>query len=194
MPKTKIDWNVARIEYVSDPLLTYQDIADKYGVSLKAVKKVGSRDLWKQKRKKVSERTDDKLIEKAADKLVEVNARHTNTYKNMQALGLLELNIALDNINSIQEEAKANGGKIDIDNKKILSQQRLKFLFEGLKIAMDGERITLGLPTSVSVNKNDNSGGPDGALFEQVDMDELADAIGKAVTAIGQGSTDGDSA
>lgn len=190
----KIDWVAARGDYIADPTLTYYDIAEKYNISVKAVKNNGAKDDWKSARQAVIVRANEKVTEIAATQLAEVNTRHTNTYKNMQALGLAQLNIALRSIQRAQREAEQTGTEVGIKDDRILGQQRLKFLFDGLKIAMDGERITLGLPTTVSVSKNELVAKDGEALFEQVDTNALHRTISQAVAALGQGFIDGDSA
>jgi hypothetical protein len=192
--QTKIDWQKARKDYVSDTSLTYQDIADRYNCSLKAVKKVGSRDSWREGREAIIQRANEKVQENVADQLAEVNERHTNTYKNMQALGLSQLNIALTEVRRLQKEADDQGVPLSINKDGIIGQQRLKFLGDFLKVAMDGERITLGLPTSVSVSKTELAGKDGDALFEQIDTDDLDRHINKAIAALRQGDADGDSA
>lgn len=188
-----VDWNPIRSDYLHDPTLTHTQLAKKHSVSIGMIVKRAKEENWTMKRAEINARAIEKTVENASDILVEVNDRHTRTYKNMQALGLLELNIALDNIAEAKEEAAIEGSKVAFDNKKVMGQQRLKFLFDALKIAMDGERITLNLPTSVSVSKNESTNKNDGELFEQVDMNELAGAITKAVAGLAEGPTSGNS-
>jgi hypothetical protein len=190
----KINWNKARTMYVADDTVSYLQVAETFGVSHKAVKDRGAKEGWREQRSKLSIRVNDRLVDQAADQLSEVNERHTNMYKNMQALGLAELNIALINIRKAQEKASLEGRDVSFDDKSVMGQQRLKFLFDGLKIAMDGERITLGLPTAVSVSKNEITGKDGDALFEQVNLDDISARLTRAVAALGPGDTEEDSA
>lgn len=56
----KVDWLEAKTLYLTDHKLSYQDIANKYGVSLKQVKKWGARQQWRQGRQEVSNLAQNK--------------------------------------------------------------------------------------------------------------------------------------
>jgi len=191
--KPKIDWNKAKVMYVSDDTVTYLQVSKAFGVSHKGVKARGSAEHWRDQRRDVAEKINERLIEKSVDKLAEVNARHTSIYKNMQALGLSELNIAMNEILRLQKWSKDSGMPLTLKKDGIIGQQSLKFLFDGLKIAMDGERITLGLPTAIAVSKNEMTGKDGGALFENVNLEELNAKLTRAVAALGQGDSPADS-
>jgi hypothetical protein len=192
--KTKIDWNKAKVMYVSDSTVSYLAVSKAFGVSHKAVKERGLKERWRDQRVMMSEKVTERLIDRTVDELAEVNERHTNIYKRMQALGLSELNIAMNEIVRLQEQAKVTGRPLNLRKEGVIGQQSLKFLFDGLKIAMDGERITLGLPTAVSVSKNEITGKDGNVLFEGVNLEEINAKLTRAVTALGQGDSPENSA
>lgn len=71
-----MDWEKARIEYVTNPKVSYQTIADRYGVSRTQVANRSRDEGWRQLRddylKSVCTKTLDVLAEQAADREVKI--------------------------------------------------------------------------------------------------------------------------
>lgn len=147
------DWTMLKQEYIGNNTVTYEALAKKHGVSSRTIKRHAVEEGWQAARNNISQQVTNNVTKRAIDNLEEVNARHTKAYKNLQAFALTNLNILYDDIKYQQQMAKQNGAKLD--PKKIYSSQMAKFLAETLRIAMDGERITLGLPTVVTKGEQD---------------------------------------
>jgi hypothetical protein len=187
-PRKDIDpseWDVIRSEFINSKRLNFKDISKQFNVDYNDVVTIARKEKWADARKDRITRGTEATVNKGMDKVTEVNDRHTITYRNMQALGLAQLNIALNSLRDAQDKATKEGRTLSHDDKAMMGQQRLKFLYDALKIAMDGERITLGIPTAIAINKTELSGKDGTPMFERVDKDELSDTIARAIEAIG---------
>ncbi len=123
-----IDWVSALQDYLTDGFCTYKDIAAKYKVSVTAVEKHASAAGWVQLRSQLGERATNMIIKKLATKKAKANDRHLSNYEVLTAKVML----AVDKLSD------------DSDPGDIVS------LAKALKVAQDGERVVLGLPTSVN--------------------------------------------
>lgn len=124
----KIDWISALQDYLSDGFMTYKGIAQKYGVSETAVEKHASAAGWGELRNKLGEQATNLIIKRLATKKAKANDRHLSNYEIITSK-------IMNAINKLDE---------DTDPGDIMSLAR------ALKVAQDGERVVLGLPTSVN--------------------------------------------
>lgn len=69
----RYDWEMIKLDYVTDPTSSQQKISEKYGVSLVSIRKHSKADDWLATKKKyqreVTERVIEKVSAKNADKL-----------------------------------------------------------------------------------------------------------------------------
>lgn len=144
----KVDWLEAKSLYVADRKLTYQDIADKYGVSLKQVKKWGARERWREGRQEVSDSAFAKLKDNLTETAAETNQRHAEMYQQAQELVVAQLELLevqmTEAIDTAEREERT------IDPNELPSPAVLLSLTRSLVTATNGERVCLGLPTSVA--------------------------------------------
>jgi hypothetical protein len=146
-PHKKADWLQAKLVYIENPNLSYADIARMFGVSLKQVKKHGAKNNFVEGRQEVSDSVEIKIKETIVDERVKANERHAIAYKNMQSLINTYINIISNDIKRIERQAAAEGR--DVTTKELYSTQKLFYLIKALKTAIDGERVTLDLPTKI---------------------------------------------
>ena len=144
----KVDWLEAKTLYLTDHKLSYQDIADKYGVSLKQVKKWGARQQWREGRQKVSKLVQTKIQENLAESAAETNQRHAEQYQEAQELTLAYLEI-LDAQMTAAVDAAEREERI-VEMKELPSTALLLSLTKSLITAVNGERVCLGLPTAIA--------------------------------------------
>jgi hypothetical protein len=131
MTRKKIDWLEAKKEYIADTSMSYRAIAEKYGVARKTVQERGTREKWPEQRQDVAEEAFDNFRDNIVEKKAEAQERHLKHYKNLQALA-----------------NKAMAVMADENNPLVLAD--LEKLARSLKLAIDGERVVLGIPTSVA--------------------------------------------
>lgn len=84
----KISWSKALADYLKDETQSYASIAEKYGVSVQAVKKRASKEGWQDLRQKTIQKVDQKLPDKLGESIAEVTARHAQVGKTLQAEGI----------------------------------------------------------------------------------------------------------
>lgn len=65
-----------RIEYISDPKMSYRKLAEKHGVSLKTISRIGKQENWKQLRvqlgDKILKKTMNRISTEKSDELAKV--------------------------------------------------------------------------------------------------------------------------
>jgi Tfp pilus assembly major pilin PilA len=144
----KVDWLEAKSLYLTDHKLSYGDIATKYGVSLKQVKKWGARQQWRDGRQRVSKLAVIKLTDNLAETAAETNQRHAEMYQQAQELVLAQLEI-LDVQTTIAVD-NAEREERTIAMKELPSTATLLSLTKSLVTAVNGERVCLGLPTAIA--------------------------------------------
>lgn len=142
---TKISWEKARRDYISDPTMSYRKIGLKYGVAEKSVEGHAEREGWIQTRDKLAAKANVKAEEKIVDELAEINLRHSQSYLTAQALALESANVLVDDIRYKKKLAQTTGGRLT--SRDIYSPQMLKFLTDALDTAIRGERVTRNMPT-----------------------------------------------
>lgn len=180
-----IDWYSARKDYLENNTLSYEDIAKKYGVSKTAVGNRAKAEDWTALRQDLYEKAFSKFTEKLLDEKSSANNRHLTHWQNLQALAN---NSIVDMAERSYERNKA-GHIIIIDGKPIprpINPFELEKLAKALKVAIDGERVVLGLPTSVSAI-TDPQGGSVWSGFS-----DMVKAAEKVLSENGQESSGGD--
>jgi hypothetical protein len=180
-----VDWYSARKDYLGDSTLSLDDIAKKYGVSKTAVGNRAKAEDWTNLRQDLYERAFTKFTEKLLDEKSSANNRHLTHWQNLQALA----NNSIVDLAERNYERDRKGNLIIIDGKPIpapLNTFVLEKLAKTLKIAIDGERVVLGLPTSVSAI-TDPTGGSVWSGFS-----DMVKAAEKVLSENGQESSGGD--
>jgi hypothetical protein len=144
----KVDWLEAKSLYLTDHKLSYRDIADKYGVSLKQVKKWGARQQWREGRKKVSDLAQTMAQASIAESAAETNQRHAEGYQQAQELTVAYLELL--EVQTTQAIDTAEREERIVEMKELPSTAVLLSLTRSLVTAINGERVCLGLPTKVA--------------------------------------------
>jgi hypothetical protein len=180
-----IDWYEARKLYLSNNTITFEDIAKAVGSSKTAVGNRAKAEDWTGLRQDLYEKAFSNFTEKLLDEKSSANNRHLTHWQNLQALAN---NSIVDMAERSYERNKA-GHLIIIDGKPIprpINPFELEKLAKALKVAIDGERVVLGLPTSVSAI-TDPQGGSVWSGFS-----DMVKAAEKVLSENGQESSGGD--
>ena len=143
--KPSTDWMAAKLLYIKDYRITYKDIANKFGVSLKQVKKHGARENWTIGRQRVSSLAEIKITEILSDEIVASNERYVATYRQLQSLAIAHINLMQNQTRDLKNKAKAVRGVPD----KQPNPKMLLDLYRSLGVAISGERVALGLPINI---------------------------------------------
>ena len=129
----KINWLEAQKYYLLDSTVTLEDVAKKFGVSVTMVKRRSSDDGWLDARKELTKNALLQFSQDLAAKKAVANDRHLKAFT---------------------KATEYADGMLDIEG---MTPKELQAAVSALKSAVEGERIVLGLPTSVSVHQD-----PDG--------------------------------
>jgi transposase-like protein len=144
----KVDWLEAKSLYLTDHKLSYRDIATKYGVSLKQVKKWGTRQQWREGRQEVSDLAQTMAQESIAESAAETNQRHVEGYQQAQELAVAYLELLEVQTTHAIDTAEREERIVGLD--ELPSTSLLLSLTRSLVTAINGERVCLGLPTKVA--------------------------------------------
>ncbi|QQG44418.1 MAG: hypothetical protein HYW86_00680 [Candidatus Roizmanbacteria bacterium] len=135
-----INWESALEFYLTpDPegrIPSYQDVADKFGVSKSEVGLRAKNENWLQRRRNLYDLAEETFVENRVELINQTIARHIKTWRTIQDL-------ASNLLNKLDQSFTENGYRSwDV--------KELTFLAGILKTAIEGERTALGLPNTVS--------------------------------------------
>jgi outer membrane protein OmpA-like peptidoglycan-associated protein len=125
-----IDWVAAKQYYLNDCKVKYADVAKKFMCSTQSVEVHGNYENWVALRKELGERAMAAFEERKVNEIASANELHLKSYNRLLKIALFHLNSAVTNPD--------------------YSPKDLKALADVLEKAANGERLVLGLPTSVS--------------------------------------------
>jgi hypothetical protein len=157
----RVNWEAAMKFFVTNPEITYVDIAKKYGVSEPTARSHGSKGNWTGLRKQAQRKSEVVLVDNVADVLAETNEKHAKAYRMGQYYVNRRLQLALAKMQNTENKATSkvlleNGLEVPVVRDDwLMSPQQVNFLLSAMKTAMDGERVALGLPTNVTKSDND---------------------------------------
>jgi uncharacterized protein YjcR len=178
----KIDWASAQKDYIQNTTLTYADIAKKYGVSENVVGQRAKAEGWIQYRKSIQKKTIQAVEGEIIDRNSHINEMHVNLANGMASLASKQLSIAHRQIDNAEKERGKNN--VSLNDKDIISQQRMKALFESIAVAVNIQRVAVGLPTSIAakqlpVEKPDKTN-----LFMDDDPEGFVKLLAETITAL----------
>jgi hypothetical protein len=177
----KIDWAAAQKDYIQDTTLTYADISKKYGVSRTVVGQRALAEGWKKTRKGITKKTIQAVEGEIIDRNNHINEMHINLANGMASLASKHLSIAHRTIDRAEKERGKDN--VSLNDKDIISQQRIKALFESIAIAVNIQRVAVGLPTSIATKQLPHK--PDKtSLFMENDPEGFEEVMNKAIAAL----------
>ena len=125
---TKIDWSEPLQDYLSDATITLKELAKKYKVSQRVVEEHAAKEGWGGLRSRLGEQATNLMLKRLATKKASANDRHLSNYTTLTQKIMLS-------IDKLSDES---------DPGDIVS------LAKALKVAQDGERVVLNLPTNIN--------------------------------------------
>lgn len=89
LPKEeRYNWLEIKKDFVSNPEMTYGEVAEKHRVSPKSVMARGAREKWVALRDTVQIRTEQRMLENVEKNLAEIKERHSTIGKMLQHEGV----------------------------------------------------------------------------------------------------------
>ena len=127
-----IDWVAAKQYYLESFTRTYADVAEEFKVSSQSVEQKGSEESWVKSRKDLGEKALEEFESNKVVEIAKAKKSHLDKYRILMQI----VNLKLVDMSAIKSpDIKAS---------------ELKSLADALEKAINGERLILGLPTSVS--------------------------------------------
>jgi hypothetical protein len=161
--KAKIDWNKAYEWFIADHTRSYSDVAKQFGVTKKSVEnnakyvytegdEKGTWCTWAERRRELGE-----IARKNAEDEYKKSApfreeQHLIQYRNAQILASQKIAMMSKEGTWLVDPKTQQRFKVNE-----ISGRDIKDIIVGLRSAIDGERIIMGLPTSVSTIKPGDS-------------------------------------
>lgn len=144
-----INWELA-LEFYLTPSLegklpSYQDVADKFGVSKKEVGLKAKKENWLQRRQNVYDQAEETYTDNRVQLIKQTVQKHIKSWQTVQS-------IADSSLDQIEEEMNCGEFKSSQIN-------RLVKLTRVFKVAIEGERTALGLPNSIKYAATQNTTG-----------------------------------
>lgn len=124
-----IDWDAAKMEYITDSGASYHSIAEKYGVSQRQIERVGRRDGWSAARAEyVGEVTEKikaatiettvdgltKCVQVAQKLLIRIEQRVDDTEQPIISSEYRQISGAIKDIREIMSEGESKDNTIQI--------------------------------------------------------------------------------
>lgn len=135
-----INWESALEFYLTpDPegrIPSYQDVADKFGVSKSEVGLRAKNENWLQRRRNLYDLAEETFVENRVELINQTVTRHIKTWRRIQDLA----SHLLDKLNQ----------SLEANEYKAWHVKDLAILAGILKTAIEGERTALGLPNTVN--------------------------------------------
>lgn len=148
---TKIDWNAAKQDYLADPTMSFQKIADKYGITKKTVEQHAIPEKWADARRELGAKAQKLWEDKLPELQAEARSRHLMHSKNLQAIAA-KLTMYIANGNYYRDKegnlilSPTTGQPIETPP----DAGEMRALAQTMKIALDLERVSLAMPTTVT--------------------------------------------
>jgi len=135
-----INWEAA-LEFYLTPdsegrIPSYQDVANKFGVSKNEVGKRAKKENWLHRRRNLYDLAEETYTDNRIELINQTVRKHITAWQDIQNLS----DVFLDQIDKDLTEGKFKWSLVS----------RLAAITRILKIAIEGERTALGLPNSVN--------------------------------------------
>lgn len=130
--KAVVDWSIIRQRYITDPKSTTRSLAEEFDLSTSAIGKHCKKEKWTELRRKYIKKTEDNTIAAAGEDREQVINNLTKKHSDLLGKMSERLGQAVDRLNKDEWEAK-----------------NLEALAKATKLVIEGERLTVGLPSDV---------------------------------------------
>lgn len=150
--KPKVDWLSAKHYYIENAEVSLRDVADKYGVTLKTVETHSSKEGWVKLRSQVGISATNRVVEQAIDERVGVVNEHAQKFAHIENISMAMMNRLAKKLKRLEQ---TDPDALLDDHRAYMSPQQWNYLVSAFKVATDGRRTALGLPTTITKSDND---------------------------------------
>lgn len=131
-PGARIDWSAIKTAYITDPKETHRSLEKRFKVSRSAIAKHCKDEKWAEERQEWLKKTESNVLNAAGEDREE--AINALTKKHSDLLGTLS------------EKILSATEKLSMDE---WAAKNLESLAKASKLVIEGERLTVGLPSDV---------------------------------------------
>ena len=151
----KIDWLKARIEYIKDPTLSLERLAEKYDVAQQTMRKMSAEEGWVEMRDEFQAEVNRKVTENLpkvadvkAERLAEKSSKRSKNWEILRN----QLMALIVNIPIFDKEGK----QIPMDESQVGTRARvLNVIIASMKDVNLGERLEDGQPLNIEKSSID---------------------------------------
>lgn len=151
----KVDWNKAFAWFMEDATRSYADVAREFDVTKRSVERKayvdnddGSFETWAERRQRVGDEVRKKAEDDYRKSIPAREEQHLALYRNLQLATGVKINLLVNQGDWLVDPK--TGKKVKVQE---FSTRELADAAKALKLSIDGERVILGLSTSVSTIK-----------------------------------------
>jgi len=128
----RIDWSIIKTAYVTDPKSSQRSLAEQFKVSHSAIGKRALKEKWADDRREYIKKTESNAIESAGEDREDVIKSLTDKHATL--------------LNTLSEKITAAVDGLSMDE---WAAKNLEALAKASKLVIEGERLTVGLPSDV---------------------------------------------
>lgn len=131
-PGSSIDWSIIKTAYVTDPKATHRSLEEQFKVSRSAIAKHAKNEKWAEERQEYVKKTESNVIAAAGEDREEVITALTKKHETL--------------LNTLSEKITKAAENLSMDE---WAAKNLEALAKASKLVIEGERLTVGLPSDV---------------------------------------------
>lgn len=131
-PGSHIDWSAIKTAYITDPKATIRSLAARFKVSSSAVSAHCKKEEWTKERQEWVKKHDSNVLDAAGEDREEVISAMTKKHETL--------------LNTLSEKITKATESLSMDE---WAAKNLESLAKASKLVIEGERLTVGLPSDV---------------------------------------------
>lgn len=151
---SKINWDLPKQEYITNPTISLGEVAKKYSVSKRQVERVASDEDWVRLREEMSVKVQQKVGEKAVDvranKIIQATNRHIQIGQAFQGAAIKAIKKKADG--GLEYEPKDfNDARLAAITGVLMERQALGLDNKNINIEanVDGRKMYIVLPQKI---------------------------------------------
>lgn len=129
---SSIDWSVIKTAYITDPKATHRSLETQFKVSRSAIAKHCKNEKWAEERQEYIKKTESNVIAAAGEDREDLITKLTDKHSTL--------------LNTLSEKITKAVESLSMDE---WAAKNLEALAKASKLVIEGERLTVGLPSDV---------------------------------------------
>lgn len=172
--RKKVDWTVAKTDYITNKIMSLREVAEKYGVTYGYTRILAMREGWTTEKEKRWKNAEHDAVEEIEGSIKDLIVRHAKVARYLQAGGLKNLKLLLDEVEEKLKDQDANEETVKarkllkglIYNKIIHASTLTDMIGEGLKAERELYPKTLQIKGDIQLESEGLSKELEDAIYE----------------------------